>query len=419
MAIPRLALKSLWNRRVTLALTVFSIALSVTLLLGVERLRHDARAAFANTLSGTDLVVGARAGSVQLLLYSVFRIGNPTNNLSWESYREIAAHPKVAWSVPLSLGDSHRGFRVLGTTAEYFERYRYGNKRPLAFSEGRPFDDLFDVVLGAEVAEKLGYRLGRPLVIAHGAGEVSFVEHSDKPFSVVGILERTGTPVDRTLHVSLAGIEAIHVGWRSGAPGPGSALPAERVRNMDLTPETITAALLGLKSKIATFQVQRAVNQYDKEALSAILPGVALRELWDLMGVAERALRVVSSLVVLVGLSGMATVILAGLNERRRELAILRSVGARPRHLFLLLMSESGLLALLGAVVGVALLYLGLVVAQPIIEAHYGLHLALGGLSQREWWLLGAVVGAGVLVGALPGYRAYRYSLVDGMTIRI
>ena len=419
MAIPRLALKSLWNRRVTLALTVFSIALSVTLLLGVERLRHDARAAFANTLSGTDLVVGARAGSVQLLLYSVFRIGNPTNNLSWESYREIAAHPKVAWSVPLSLGDSHRGYRVLGTTAEYFERYRYGNKRPLAFTEGRPFDDLFDVVLGAEVAERLGYQLGQPLVIAHGAGEVSFVEHADKPFSVVGILARTGTPVDRTLHVSLAGIEAIHVGWSGGAPGPGSALPAERVRKMDLTPETITAALLGLKSKIATFQVQRAVNQYEKEALSAILPGVALRELWDLMGVAEQALRVVSSLVVLVGLSGMVTVILAGLNERRRELAILRSVGARPRHLFLLLMSESGLLALLGALVGVALLYFGLLLAQPLIEARYGLHLALGLLSQREWWLLGAVVGAGLLVGALPGYRAYRYSLVDGMTIRI
>jgi putative ABC transport system permease protein len=298
------------------ALTVLSIALSVTLLVGVERLRTEARTSFANTISGTDLIVGARSGAVQLLLYSVFRIGNATNNISWKSYRDIAAHPKVAWTIPLSLGDSHRGFRVLGTTLDYFRHYRYARDRGLDLAEGGPFADLYDAVLGAEVAETLGYSLGDEIIIAHGVGDVSFARHEDKPFRVAGILERTGTPVDRTVHVSLQAIEAIHIDWRSGAPIPGMSISAEQARKMDLTPKVITAALIGLKSRIATFQVQRFVNDYPEEPLSAILPGVALSELWGLVGVAENALLLVSVFVVVVGLFGMLTALLTSLEER-------------------------------------------------------------------------------------------------------
>ena len=244
MAILTLAGKSLWNRRLTSALVVFAIALSVALLLGVERLRTQARTSFAHTLSGTDLVVGARGGPINLLLYSVFRIGDPTNNVNWSSYRTLTTHPQVAWTIPLSLGDSHRGFRVLGTSRDYFQHYRYGRDQPLRFAEGREFEDVFDAVLGAEVADRLGYRPGQSIVIAHGAGEVSFALHDDKPFRVVGILARTGTPVDQTVHVSLEGIEAIHADWRGGAPIPGMRLSAEQVRQLDLTPKTITAFLL-------------------------------------------------------------------------------------------------------------------------------------------------------------------------------
>ena len=263
MPILALAWKSLLNRRFTALLTIVSIALSVALLVGVERLRTEARSSFASTISGTDLVVGARSGPVQLLLYTVFRIGDATNNFAWESYQDVAGHPSVAWSVPLSLGDSHRGFRVLGTTPEYFVRYKYARGRELAFRAGSVFDDLYDAVVGAEVAAILGYVPGDRIVLAHGASDVSFARHADKPFRVVGILERTGTPVDRTVHVSLAAIEAIHAGWQSGAPLPGMQVSAEQARNMDLTPKAITGALLGLKSKVATFRVQRYVNDRD------------------------------------------------------------------------------------------------------------------------------------------------------------
>ncbi|MBK5940809.1 ABC transporter permease [Halochromatium roseum] len=419
MAILRLALQSLLNRRFTALLTLLSIALSVALLLGVERIRTEARASFANTLSGTDLIVGARSGPVQLMLYAVFRIGNATNNISWQSYQEIAAMPRVAWTVPISLGDSHRGFPVLGTSSAYFDHYRYGRNKPLVLVKGERFADLYDAVLGAEVATQLGYRLGDEIVIAHGAGDVSFARHEDKPFRVVGILERTGTPVDRSVHVSLEAIEAIHLGWEGGAPMRGLEIDAERARRMDLTPKAITAVLVGLDSRIATFALQRRINDYPQEPLLAVLPGVALSELWSVIGLAEHALLVVSAFVVLVGLIGMLTALLIGLEGRRRELAILRSLGARPTQVLGLIIGEALLLTLLGILTGVVLLITLFALGQPLIEARLGLQLGLGLPKLREWLLLAAVVATGLLVGLIPGWRAYRISLSNGLAVRL
>lgn len=421
MYLLRLALASLNNRRFTALLTVFAIALSVCLLLAVERIRTETRASFASTISGTDLIVGARSGSVNLLLYSVFRIGNATNNIRWDSYQQLAGHPQVKWAIPLSLGDSHRGYRVLGTSPAYFEHYRYGRQQPLQLAEGRAFaDDPFEVVLGAEVAQSLGYRLDAQIVLAHGVAKVSLVQHDDKPFRVVGILRRTGTPVDRTLHINLAGMEALHVDWRGGVPARGAGrVSAEQARALDLQPQQITAVLLGLNSRIATFALQREINQYRGEPLLAVLPGVALQELWSLMGTAEQALFVVSLFVVLTGLIGMLTAILTSLNERRREMAILRSVGARPWHIAGLLVIEAFALALAGAALGVTLLYVSIAVAQAPLQQFYGLYLPFGWPSGYEWRLLGAILLAAVLMGAVPAWRAYRQSLADGLSIRV
>lgn len=418
----RIALRSLANRRFTALLTIFAIALSITLLLAVERVRTETRASFASTISSTDLIVGARSGSVNLLLYSVFRIGNATNNIRWSSFEHFAQHPKVAWAVPMSLGDSHHGYRVLGTSEDYFTHYQYSQKQHLKLRDGRFFSNQapFEVVLGAEVADALNYQLGQEIVLAHGVATVSLVNHDDKPFTTVGILERTGTPVDRTLHIALAGMEAIHIDWQHGAPAYGNQkISAEQALQMDLQPKEITAMLLGLNSRIATFAVQREINQWRGEPLLAILPGVALQELWSLMGTAEQALFIVSLFVVLTGLIGMLTAILTSLNERRREMAILRSVGARPWHIAGLLILEAFALALAGITLGVALLYLGIAVAQAPLQSHYGLYLPFSAPTLYEWTLLGAVLLAGILMGAVPAWRAYRQSLADGLNIRL
>ena len=418
MIVLRLALQSLQNRWATALLTVLAIAVSVALFLGVEKVRNGAKASFAGTVSGTDLIVGARTGQVQLLLYAVFRIGNATNNITFQSLEEIAVQPEVAWIVPLSLGDSHRGYRVLGTSKDYFEHYRYRQGNGLAFHEGEAFEDLFDVVLGADVARDLGYNLGDPLVIQHGIGAIGGQDHDDKPFQVVGILEKTGTPVDRTLHVSLEAIEAIHIDWRGGRRQAGQSISADEVRGLELRPKAVTAAMVGVTSKISTFKLQRFVNEYRGEALTAILPGVALQELWSLVDVAEVALRIVSAMVVATALLGMITMILATLGERRREIAILRAVGASPKTVLSLLVSEAGLLTLLGTAMGTGLLYLALAFLRPVIDARFGLYLDIDPPTGNEVLTLAIIVLAGCLAGLFPAVRAYRMSLADGMTVK-
>jgi putative ABC transport system permease protein len=412
---------------------MLSIALAVLLLLGVERIRSEARESFASTISGTDLIVGARSSPVHLLLYSVFRIGNATNNVRWDSYAAFANRPEVAWTIPLSLGDSHRGFRVLGTTPDYFEHFRFARGRKLDFAAGKRFEEASDAVLGAEVAEALGYKLGQPIVIAHGAGDVSFSLHKDHPFRVVGILVRTGTPVDRTVHVSLEGMDAVHAEHNAadaldplaaamhaseeasqGASGTkaGSDGHAESKR-------TVSAFLVGLKSRGAALSVQRLVNEYPEEALTAILPGPTLQEVWDIVGAAEKTLLAVSALVVVVGLAGMLVALLTSLSERRREMAILRSVGARPMHVFGLILGEAAFLTVSGIAVGLSALYIGLFAGQHWLESRLGLLIGVGWPSLHELTLIALVGAAGVLIGLIPAYRIYRYSLADGMTIRV
>jgi putative ABC transport system permease protein len=413
----RLAFRSLLARRLTVALTILSIGLSVGLFLGVEKIRTGARASFADTISDTDLIVGARSGSVQLLLYSVFRIGNATNNVTWKSYQDIAARPEVDWIVPMSLGDSHKGFRVMGTTAAFFDRYRYRGGRGLEIAQGAVLGDLYDAVIGADVAATLGYAPGDPIVVAHGLA--SFLSHDDQPFRVAGVLAKTGTPVDRTVIIDLEAITAIHVDWGSGARTQGPGTPADKIRAMDLTPDAITAALVGVKSRLKIFTLQRWINDYAQEPLLAVLPGVALQELWAIVGVAGTALIAVSGMVVVTALLGMTAMILSGLDARRREMAIFRAMGARPSSILGMLVLEAMLCAALGAGLGLAFVYGGLAIGRPMIDAAWGLWLPLDPPGAAELVVLVAVIGAAGLASLIPAIRAYRLSLADGMMVKI
>ncbi|MBU0778449.1 MAG: ABC transporter permease [Alphaproteobacteria bacterium] len=413
----RLATGSLLARSLTVGMTILSIALSVALFLGIEKVRTGARASFADTISGTDLIVGARSGSVQLLLYSVFRIGNATNNVTWQSYQDIAARSEVDWIVPISLGDSHRQFRVMGTVNAFFERYKYRGDRALTFAQGHGLNDLYDAVIGADVAQALGYAVGDPIVVSHGLA--SFTQHDDQPFRVAGIVTKTGTPVDRTVIISLEAIEAIHVDWQGGALAGGQTTPVDAIRQMDLTPTAITAAMVGVSSRLDIFGLQRWINEYPQEPLLAVLPGVALQELWQIVGVAETALVAVSGMVVVTALLGMMAMIFSSLNERRREMAIWRAMGASPATILGLMVLEAALMAAIGAALGFALLYAGLWIAQPMVDAAFGLWLPIDEPSGREFAVLAAVVLAAAVASLVPALRAYRLSLADGMIVRI
>ncbi len=438
MLIPRLAIRSLRSRLFTTALTVSSIALSVTLLVGIEHVRSGVRESFAGTIRGTDLIVGARGGSLQVLLSTVFGIGSPAGSVELATFERWRAHPAVKWAVPISLGDSHRGFRVIGTTAEFFERYRFRQDGRVTFAAGGPPVGDSDVVIGSEVAERLRYRLGSPVVVTHGLRDIGTSSHEAHPFRVVGILQRTFTPIDRAIYVTLEGIEAMHREEGEGAPAADASSPAPPLAMPGAPPpatpptttpapaadapadhqEVITAFYVGTRNRFEALMLQREMNTDRTEPLTAIIPGVALGELWQNIGSAEVGLRVVAAFAVAIGLTGMLVALYSSLDARRREMAILRSVGAGPRTIVSLLVLESGLLAFLGCVIGVALVYGGLALAQGPVEQRFGLHLALRPLGATEWTYLATVVAAGVAIGFVPALKAYRTSLADGLSPR-
>ena len=414
-----LAARSAWARRLTLGVTLFSIALSTAMLLSVERIRLDARQSFTQSVTGVDLVVGARTGAVQLMLYSVFHVGQATNNIDWTSFETLSKHPAVAWAIPLSLGDSHRGFSVLGTTPAYFARFHYGHALALQLRSGQAFASVFETVVGSEVAAKLNYQVGDSITLSHGTGTHGLIEHADKPFRVVGILAPTGTPVDRTLHISLEAMTALHLDWVAGAPVPGLSIPANFVQKFDLRPKEITSAMIGLKSRADVFRMQRFVNEFRDESLLAVMPGVVLDELWQTIGVVERALFAVSALVIVIGLAGLVSTMLASLNERRRELAILRALGAGPRDVLLMLAAEGLLVTTAGALLGVGILYIETQVGAAYLLEHLGVVVSSRLLSAAELGLLALVLLTGLLASLVPGWRAWRMSLADGLTPRV
>ena len=401
----KVAMSSLLSRKGSAMMTLMAISVAIFVLLGIEQIRQQARDSFASTVSGVDLIAGAKTGSMNLLLYSVFRIGSPTDNISWQAYRDIAESDDVAWAIPISLGDSHEGYRVVGTTQAFFEHFSFGKKRRLAFYEGEAFEGTFEAVLGSEVATALGYSVGREIILAHGLASTSFTKHENQPFTVVGVLAPTGTPVDQTIHVRLEGIEAMHAG---GSMVPVGAFASQNDSVKEFTePESITAFMLGLKSRMSTFSLQRQINEFAGEPLMAILPGVALSELWQMMSIFENVLRLISALVLLAAVLGMGAVLLASIRERRQEIHLLRMMGAPPLYLFCLVEMEALILCLLGIGIGGVSLYATLIIVGDAVFSRFGLYLDATLFTPEAALMLGVVLLATLAAAAAPSIKMY------------
>jgi putative ABC transport system permease protein len=404
----KLATKSLLQRRVSVSLTVMMIAVSVFVLLSVETIRTQAKESFSKTVSGVDLIVGARTGQLNLLLYSVFYIGQASNNVSWQSYQQIAESPNVAWTIPISLGDSHRGYRVLGTTTDLFSFFHYGKKKTLEFSQGHAFNGLYDAVIGADIAKKLGYQIGTNIFLSHGVATRSFSNHKDKPFTISGILKPTGTPIDKTVYVGLQAISAIHVDWKNGVKLPGRHT---EINNDMLRPQSITAFMVGLKSKLSTFSVQRQVNTFSQEALMAILPGATLVQLWQMLGNVEQVLLLISVLVLAGALLGMSNMLLVTIRERQHEMAVLRAVGASPWVILLLIQLEAMLLVSFGIVLAMFMLWGCIQVFRDTLISEYGFFISEQVFNNTIMIDILWILLASFLITMLPAFNAYRHSL--------
>lgn len=416
-----LALKSLKNRLNSTLLTVFSISLSVALLLAVERTKRAAEEGFTQSVSQVDLLVGARTGPLNLILYTVFNMGSPSNNISWESYQEIKAMPEVAWTIPYSLGDGHKGFRVVATDENFYQHYHYRGNQKVELAEGTPALDIWEVVVGAEAQQKLKYKLGDKVIIAHGVTRGDGIQmHDDKPFTVSGILKPTGTALDQSIYISLYGMEAIHIDWKNGAaPSAKNVIHQNQVNKESIKIGPITSFFLRTNSRIETLKLQRTINNYESEPLLAIIPGATLADLWRGLSHIETILKIISFMVLIVGLAAMISTILAGLNERRREMSILRSIGASPLNITLLLVFESTLLTLSGILGGILIQTGGFFVLAEWLETQFGFYTSGAMFTQIEIFYLAVILLSGTLVGMIPAIKASRSALKDGLATRL
>jgi putative ABC transport system permease protein len=409
-----LALKSGWARRGPLALVASAIAVAVFLVLAVAQLRQDARESFSNAISGVDLIVGARASPTELMLYSVFHMGRPVRNMSFEQLDAIAKLDTVAWAIPLQLGDSYRGYPVVGTIPMFFSKT--GGDNGLGFEEGQPFSHVFDAVLGFDVAEKLGHKTGDSIVLTHGRGEGLAQDHADRPFTVTGVLKKTGTPSDRSVFISLAGFEAIHIGWELGSkPRESAVLDLNRLDPLVLQPSQITAVLVGLESRIQVFAARRAIEGLAGGRLMAILPGVTLDELWQVMGTIENTLTLMAWLVAFSALLGVCATLLIAIGARRKELAIFRALGARPGQLSLFIVLESLLICLVGVALGWLLLQLGVWALGDLVRNEFGVIMVPRLPDSQGWIAMLGLIGMSIIASLIPAWRAFKLSVHDGL----
>ncbi len=418
-----LAWRSAWSRRHALAMVALSVSVSVLILLGVQQLRHDARQSFTQALSGVDLIVGPRGSASELMLYSVFQVGRPSRNMAHEAYVALRALSQVRWAVPVQLGDTYRGFPVLGTTPELFEVFQTQGAR-LQWAQGRPFADpqadagaVVEAVLGAQVAARHGLSVGDRLVLTHGRSDGLAPDHADQPFTVVGVLQATGAPIDRNVIISLQGFEALHQGMGApGLPWLGGAGAAPTVaERAALVPRELTAVWVGLHARTEVFSARRGIERLPQDSLMAVLPGVALDELWQVVKLAENALLAMGVLVAVSGMLSVAAVLMVGLSARRKELAVLRALGATPLALLGLVWLEALGVCLLGMLGGLVLHGLGLWALQDLLRTELGIAVQWGWPTAEVAWSLAGLVLAAWLAASVPALRAYRLSLVDGL----
>lgn len=410
--------KSLLNRKFTTLISVLSIALCVSLFVGLEKVREGVKAGFTGTLSGTDLVVGAKGGSLQLLLYTVFHMGSPAANIRYSSYQEIKNNSAVKWVIPISLGDNYRGYRVVGTNDSFFRHYRFRGDQRFQFATGKFSGSLYGVVLGAEVAEKLGHKIGDSLIVTHGLSEGGTLNHDKTPFVVEGILKKSHTPVDRSVILTLEGVEAMHIGWENGYPSYDDSVVAPKSAK-EIEVKQITSMLVGAKNRIFALRLSSQISQFQGEPLMAVMPGIVLAELWQIVGNIEQVLFLMSLCILLIGLLGILISLYSTLGERRREMAILRSLGVSGFQVAGLLISESFLLVLSGTLIGALGCYAGLWFFQKPLEMTFGVFIQSMSPTSTELVFYGSVWGMGILMGLIPALSAYKMSLKDGLSIKV
>lgn len=414
MSLWRMAWRYLWGRALVTALTLTGIALGAALIASVLTLRRESEAGFLRESGQFDLVTGAKGSPLQLVLSSVYHLDLPTGNIPYSRFEALRADSRMACAIPLGLGDNYRGYRIVGTEAGLFD---LPDRQDLArklfvLSEGRLFEGDFEAVVGAQVANQTGLKVGDRFSGAHGlVATPGSSEHREFPYRVVGILARSGGSSDRAIYVTLGSVWQIHdkesaMHRRSVGVAPAAALDEKR---------EVTAVLLRLKAVGLRLWMSQEI-QKRTEAMAAIPVNEMLRLYQQILGPMQQALLSVAGLVVVVSALSITATLYQSAERRRRDLAVLRALGARPREILALVILESLLLTLLGLAAGWFTGHAGLAVAGPHLRDSIGIGVAPWSADGVELAALGLVALGGLTAGLLPAGLAYRREPVTDLS---
>lgn len=427
-----IVLRNLRRRPLATALTALSVALGVALYTSVGALRDAGERGFLRAAAISDQVVGAKGSPLQLVLNAVYHLGMSPGNVPYELWEELREKPGVAWAVPVAVGDSFRGARVVGVTDDFFAKVRLSGAgeegEPLRFAAGAAFEhsadefarlrahlleaheheeqgghdehaahpELRKAVVGAEAARSCGLRVGARFRPAHDvSGVAGAPEHEEAEAEVVGVLAPTGTPIDRAIYVPIALYYAIE----------GHAPTADTPEGGARDPRGLSAIYLRTRPGMYQIRIWRELN--DRHDAQSARPADEVRSLFAVVGGIQRLLSAVSTLVLVVALIGVMVALYNTMGARRREFAILRALGARRRALLGLVTAESALIALIGGASGIGLSALAITFGAEMLQARTGVAVAAAP-GVADLLLLAVVTAAGALAGLVPAAAAYR-----------
>ena len=405
-----IAKKSLARHALSSSVTAGSLALACGLVIGVFSIERQAEDAFVTGAPGFDAVLGARGSQLQLVMNSVLHLDTSPGNIPYSSYVEMRDDPRVKLAVPYAVGDNFEGYRVVGTTKELLTDFEYGKGVGYTIMDGgRVFsEDKREVVVGSQVARKTGLRVGSDLYFEHGTKEEAGHNH-DEDYVVVGILEPTNTPADKVLWVPLEGMYRLggHVlrgGGEVYEPTPEEDIPDEA--------KEVSAVMLAFKSPQTGFQLSQQVNGGKEMTLAWPIARV-MALLFEKIGWAHKVLGLVAYLVCVVGAASILASLYNAMNERRREFAILRALGARRATVFGAILAESTAIAGLGAFGGILVYGAVFTVAAGVIRAEAGIVMDLWQYHPSLWIAPVGVTLLGALAGVVPAMKAYRTDVAE------
>lgn len=397
MTLPLIIYRSLRQHALSTIITAGSIALACGLLMCVWMVKTQSQTAFTQTTTGFDAVLGARGSKLQLVLNAIFHLEASSGNLAWADYEGIRRHPAVKTAIPIAVGDNLRGYRIVGTVPELFEKVEYAPGKKFAVEAGGRFfggaSDAREAVVGSFVARKLGLKVGDTFKPFHGLAFDEKNQH-EEVFTIVGVVAATNTPVDRVLWIPIKGVQTM-----SGHDAKAAT--------------DVSAVLIQLRTASAGFMLDMMYNKQGNRLTLAYPVGAIIAELFGKIAWFDQVLTLVAYLVALVAAGSVLASIYNSMSARRRDLAILRALGARRRLIFGAVVAEAACIGALGAVVGFAV-YFGLLTGvAEVIRAQTGVVLDVGAKHAVLWVCPLAMVGLCALGGVVPAIKAYRTPVAE------